>query len=309
MRLQQITHVTRNLVIGLIGLLLSFPLLAQDASSEMRIQQGYLALRNAEHAASGATQHGDNYAQRLIDIYQQQIEPYRPADLKTLYSRHDLRTLMDAADYVASYSRDPRHVADMRSALEQLQARDADALADWQGLQAHYVRLRDLDAARALALLHPGLADIPPLLAEKTLPKPWRVAFADDGTLRLTAYTPKPGYTIIAIGHPACHFSRNAVAAIEADPALREAFAGHAVWLSPQDGRLPVAMFRDWNQQHALAVMTPVWLESEWPLVDGWGTPTFYFVRDGRLISKVTGWPRAGRESELKAAIAEAAKR
>jgi len=41
----------------------------------------------------------------------------------------------------------------------------------------------------------------------------------------------------------------------------------------------------------------------EWPMIDRWYTPVFYFLRNGRLVSEVIGWPRAGRKTEIVAAL------
>ena len=42
---------------------------------------------------------------------------------------------------------------------------------------------------------------------------------------------------------------------------------------------------------------------ADWPALDSWGTPTFYFFQRGALVSKVRGWPRAGRRAELLAGM------
>lgn len=30
--------------------------------------------------------------------------------------------------------------------------------------------------------------------------------------------------------------------------------------------------------------------QAEWGIVDNWDTPVFYFIRDGKLFGKITGW-------------------
>lgn len=41
----------------------------------------------------------------------------------------------------------------------------------------------------------------------------------------------------------------------------------------------------------------------DWPFVDDWSSPTFYFLRQGKLVAKVTGWPKEGRRAEFSAAL------
>ena len=43
--------------------------------------------------------------------------------------------------------------------------------------------------------------------------------------------------------------------------------------------------------------------ESDWPEIDYWGTPTLYFYHDGELKQQLVGWPREGREKQLKEAL------
>jgi hypothetical protein len=38
-------------------------------------------------------------------------------------------------------------------------------------------------------------------------------------------------------------------------------------------------------------------------VIDSWGTPTFYVLKDGAVTAKVDGWPKAGRRRELLAAL------
>ena len=38
-------------------------------------------------------------------------------------------------------------------------------------------------------------------------------------------------------------------------------------------------------------------------MIDYWGTPTFYFLQNGVVRAKVTGWPKEGRRAELLAAL------
>jgi hypothetical protein len=95
---------------------------------------------------------------------------------------------------------------------------------------------------------------------------------------------------IVVIGHPQCHFSRDAVAAIEADPRLTAIFARHARWLMPQDGRMQPRRVAAWNATHPLARMSYIYRQRDWTVIDTWSTPTFYFFRNGRQVGKLIGW-------------------
>ncbi len=99
---------------------------------------------------------------------------------------------------------------------------------------------------------------------------------------------------IVVIGHPLCHFSRDAVAAIDADPHLKAAFASHSRWLMPQDGRMRPRGVAAWNAAHPLARMEYIYRQSDWAAIDTWSTPTFYFFRNGRQVGKLVGWAPDG---------------
>ena len=107
---------------------------------------------------------------------------------------------------------------------------------------------------------------------------------------------------MVVISHPLCHFSRNAMAAIEADPALSKAMA-RSLWLAPVDRKLNLEVIRQWNGEHPEHPMVIAFDRAEWPDFDSWSTPMFYFLRDGKLVSVVEGWPSEGnKEALLKAA-------
>ena len=112
------------------------------------------------------------------------------------------------------------------------------------------------------------------------------------------------GARVIVVGHPYCHFTRNAVAAIDEQPKLSEAIGKVAMFIMPPRRTLDSTEAEDWNKAHPREAMHLVERKTDWPMVDSWDTPTFYFLRDGRVVTKVTGWPRGGHMSELLAGLA-----
>ena len=75
-----------------------------------------------------------------------------------------------------------------------------------------------------------------------------------------------------------------------------------AHWIAPADRRLQLDVLRAWNQDHPLTQFAIAWRRDEWPQIDHWATPTFYFFARGDLVAKVSGWPDEGRHEELMAA-------
>jgi hypothetical protein len=108
---------------------------------------------------------------------------------------------------------------------------------------------------------------------------------------------------VVVVSHPQCHFSQNAVRDIQADPVLRETFLEHAKWLAPQSNRLDFDVIQRWNREHPSQEITIAFRRDEWPMIDSWATPTFYFLKNGVVSAKVEGWPKEGSRSELLAAL------
>ena len=108
---------------------------------------------------------------------------------------------------------------------------------------------------------------------------------------------------VVVVSHPLCHPSSRAMRDIQADPVLRELFRAHAKWLAPQAGRLNVKILQKWNQEHPGQETTLTFRREEWPMIETWSTPTFYFRENGVLKPKVEGWPKEGRRAELLAAF------
>jgi hypothetical protein len=108
---------------------------------------------------------------------------------------------------------------------------------------------------------------------------------------------------VVIVSHPLCHFSQAAVQDIQADPVLDKVFREHAKWLVPQDAHLYFDIMQRWNREHPGREVTMTVRREEWPMIDSWSTPTFYFLENGVVSAKVEGWPKGGRRPELLAAL------
>jgi hypothetical protein len=116
------------------------------------------------------------------------------------------------------------------------------------------------------------------------------------------------GAFVLVVADPLCHFTQDAVAAIQADPQLKRYFSGHSKWLAPTGTGLDLAAVRTWNEglpDYSLSLVDDV---HTWPDITTWGTPTFYFFEQGKVAHVVHGWPAEGHAGELKAIIGDAAR-
>lgn len=115
------------------------------------------------------------------------------------------------------------------------------------------------------------------------------------------------GVTLVVVSSPGCHFSRDAIAAIEKDPALDQALPKRRVFVSLGAARLELDHLGRWNAAHPRFQHVLADRPQAWPFVRRWSTPQFLFLVDGELVAEVVGWPEDGHAEALLAASRKAA--
>ena len=86
-----------------------------------------------------------------------------------------------------------------------------------------------------------------------------------------------------------CGPSLRALLAIGNDPDLRRRLASITQWLVPPEGMLDFAAWQRWNREHPDARLLAVHRAGEWPWIESWATPQFYFLRQGKAIEVNVG--------------------
>jgi hypothetical protein len=216
----------------------------------------------------------------------------------------DLGRWFDAVYSVAFYSGAQETVDRLQAVHTELDRRDLATVEQHQHLHQTLVQMRRFEAANALARAHPEASDelLPAIESAPGLDA------AQPSLLQIDPVEPRlrrvpatlAGFTgIVAVASPGCHFSRNAVGAIERDPTLRELFERHARWWIPPYSWLHLEHQQAWNREHPLAAMSLVYAVSDWPQLVLNSLPTFHFLRDGVLVGTVSGWPKEGSRNEL----------
>ncbi len=104
---------------------------------------------------------------------------------------------------------------------------------------------------------------------------------------------------VVIVGHPRCKFSNNAVTAIAGDAQLASGMAASAIWIVDATTSLTDGAIVKWNAEHPASLDFHVpWSSRDWPEINYWGTPAFYFFREGKLVKKVVGWPKESVEEQ-----------
>lgn len=169
-----------------------------------------------------------------------------------------------------------------------------------------YLTFRRFDDAAAFARSYPNdnLA-VPPSILSSEIAAGARPALApskDGSVLRRDSIDLRPSGVVVIIGHPLCHFTQNAIADIASEPELADRLQSHAVWLAEPFASLTDGAITEWNRMHPAIQFRYAETKEDWPEINYWGTPTFYFFKNGRLVRKVVGWPRDSVD-ERKAAL------
>jgi hypothetical protein len=201
--------------------------------------------------------------------------------------RTSLTKLFDAAEMTASNNLDPNRVRDALAAFDAM--RRTGGATDKQSSA-----VRDLMLKTRMFEAHEGVV-LPQLVDQSQGQIPTEL-LVDSASLIRRAI-PMTGAQIIVIAHSKCHFSAAAMKAIESDELLAEVFTHHARWLVPQEASAELESVPHGAKpgfQYTLA-----YNRSEFPMIDSWATPTFYFLDGPRVVEKVVGWPREGRKKEL----------
>ena len=297
----------RHLYAPILFFLIAMQVLACRARTERSpMEQDFEAFYQTEWAARRLPER-----QRISVLgarYDQMAAPLRKDKNLNMVTADDLEILYHTAKSSTFYTHDRAHVREMASFLNELQGRGLASKTDYVQMYEAFVGARMLTEASALARQHPvPEMEVLPELHEAAgvvpgRPTEWVVNPNERELLLRNVDLSQPAQVVI-VSHPLCHFSQAAMRDIQADPVLGEVFKAHAKWLAPQDNRIDFDVIQKWNRQHPTEELALAFRREDWPMIDSWATPTFYFLKNGELTAKVEGWPKAGRRSELLAAL------
>ncbi len=105
---------------------------------------------------------------------------------------------------------------------------------------------------------------------------------------------------VIMVGSTGCFFSRFAMEHISEDEMLSRSFKDHSLGLMGSWDILSHPAIAEYNAGPAPVKLQYVWSEAEWPQINYWGTPTFYFLKDGEVVYRHTGWRKDDRLQNLE---------
>lgn len=241
-------------------------------------------------------------ARRAAEIYEKDFSDLLRAGTLDALAVEDLRLIYRAAASTTMLTDDESRFPDSTRVFEALEARGALSSFERETQYRLLIALRHFDSAKSFAQHHtrqvfekiPAITERPGCCISS---RAQMFAVANrDRLLRL----PAPSASIVVVAHPLCHFTQDAIHAIEDDAPLAAALQKSWLWIAPQGGTLALDAFEQWNRQHPRAELNIAYRQSEWPMPAIWETPTFYFFRNGRIVATVRGWPANGHLQELR---------
>jgi hypothetical protein len=243
---------------------------------------------------------------KYYEIFESNMQHKR---LKRTNSK-DLNALFYATEHVLFYTLEAKYISDLKYIVEILSNRGKVSYSQLSSLFKSYVSLRMFREAANLKSLHPDLntENLPELKEFEIKTKSGKTELAisiSENILERRIVEFGVGPQIFIVSHPVCHFSQNALVDIFNDVEITQAINGYVKLIAPQDRTLGLETFRKWNVEHQSTPMTIVYNRSEWPEIDSWSTPTFYFFNEGILISKFSGWPLEGNKEKLISSLRE----
>jgi hypothetical protein len=218
---------------------------------------------------------------------------------------HELRILRAAARRVAMATLLPRHVDAFKNVFRERVRRALVSSDDAATLYNLSLALRRHSEARRLRADYP-LAQLPAvpvfldtIAADSTLPTAWRLD-ADGRKLTRETVDLTGIWIVVTV---ACNRSRDAAAAIGADPLLGPVFEQRGRWITLAPGLEDVPAARDWNRDFPRMPVTMIYDRAEWRLLPDWRTTRFHLVRDGREVESLDGWDGDRSRAELIALL------
>lgn len=260
------------------------------------------------------SQSNDDY---VAHEYQRFFSQYQNQKAIRHLSRTDLKSLFKATITVVMHNpQSGLYQSDMARVFGELERRRiAGPWAD-QWRYELLIESRRFQEAHRFALKHPKakLQPLPKITQNGPLPKGAPTELMIKTGKREIVRRPvdiKRGTRIVVVVSPFCHFARHGLSAVNADPVLRNVFMKHAIWLAPDTPPLAFNAYQRWDLQHPKEQIEITYSDREWSMISDWGTPTFYFFKNGKLVTELIGWfskpdpkyPKGGSISSIKTAL------
>lgn len=251
-----------------------------------------------------------NVAEKVSSLnkpFEEALALVNEAQLSEL-SNEDVEDFFEISMTLSFYSHSPRHTHEMRRAYDEMARRKLATKRMGQRMRDHYVASRMIKEASEFTRSHPdlGLESLPEFKSSGPAlqaPRLWRLS-PDGKVMSEEHFQLGDAPRVVVVSSPWCSFSQAASTAIARDGQLSELMRRGSTWIL---GQSMIPNFKDiqkWNESFPGRPMLVVDRNAEWPWIPGWDSPGFYFMKDGRVVTEVIGWPGPEQLDRLKAGFA-----
>ena len=229
-----------------------------------------------------------------------------PATLSAEQSGN-LVALFDAASLAAQDNPASSATDDMLQLHHELTARAINTRRTLDDAMLYaLLAARRFEKARAFAAMRPDLAEmaIPQVVDSLGPAFAGRSAFTYDArhnTLTRIAMPGRPGTELVMVVGAGCHHSTNALQALQADPELQGRLRQvHLVLVTAPNAPIEMRLISEWNAANPSMPIHAPYSAAEWNGIDAKGIPSFYLLRNGKVVDQHTGWSDKGKADLLK---------
>lgn len=261
-----------------------------------------------EKILSDRTKSSAKQGEVIADAYKQIFHQNKPPSNFDNYNAEELEVFFLGASKAAFYSNSAQITAEMHRIFQKLNSISKPKKSHFITMYSAFLAARMLPDARRFLTQYPQSSTIPlpkfQIAKNITAAKASEWSVSNDGkTVFQQPLEIGRRPLVVIVSYPDCHFSQNAAKAILADTKLLRLLRNHMKWIGPQSRSFNVDTIRQWNLDYTEFPMTIIYKQNDMPMIDYWGTPSFYFFKDGTLKTKVIGWPKEGRINELIAGL------
>jgi hypothetical protein len=276
------------------------------AASAFRQFDDFVDKRREEGEAAGVTRS----AVELVRYYHANFAPYMRPDQRKAHSPGDLLMLFDVASAVVATAGDPQALLDLRAIFAEFERRGIDTRRTLDDAMLHALLAgRRFGEARVFADAHPRQGRQAIAREIDTLGPAFRGRSvyrfdAAANTLERIAIPPAQGIQVVMVVDAGCHFSAAALQAIGSDADLfgRLSRAGLLV-ITPPRTPVPTQFMAEWNEKYPQLALRAPFNAEEWRDIDVTGVPAFFIFENGRVRTRIDGWPGPDQKALLLDAL------
>lgn len=268
--------------------------------TETEVEQRYAALRHVERSFARSASDAER-ARQMAEAFDRLFPD--PAEITIAgKSVRNIRAHLKAVDLMGPYAHSRAGADEVLQLFHALEQAGAVLPRDAERAQGGLIIARRFEEAAELAGRYSHLEEVP-AFRRLTVPTERSLWVVEEGPALTQVDAPMPpGPQLMVTSHPHCGPSAQLLEDAMNDEELKGLLSG-ALWLVPTGARLSTASIAAWNERAPWASLHLVNAHAEWPEITYWGTPTFYFVKDGDVLEKVVGWiPGESRGALMSAA-------